>query len=236
MRKLCLPSSIPLRQEFQQLRYAVVPGVLPPIILEQWRQQAQRITRYARQIQRNHGEVQLVYRVVTGETIREKWPELFAFYHDPKMLDWIQDVTGDRALFTSPHLQSAVNLNIIDSVQSVYRWHFDAVAYTVLLYLTDVQLEDGGALELIANCQPHKVPAPIGKPVQLWPFAGTLVLMDGTRCYHRVTQLLRPTVRFSIPLVYPNSKLTARDTALDSYFYEPGGQPTYTFQDATDSD
>jgi 2-oxoglutarate-Fe(II)-dependent oxygenase superfamily protein len=224
MTKLHLPSSERLRPEFQRAQYLVVPQALPPDTLERWRHRAQHITQYARQIQRTDGGLQLVYRVVTGETIRDRWPELFAFYNDPAVLDWVKEVTGEHAIFTSPHLQSAVNLNIMDNVQSIYRWHFDAVAYTALLYLTDVHPEDGGALELIANCQPHQIPAPIRQPVQLWPEAGTLVLMDGTRCYHRVARLRRAKVRYSVPLVYPNSKHATRDSELDSYLYEPAGE------------
>jgi hypothetical protein len=109
-----------------------------------------------------------------------------------------------------------------DDVDSVYRWHFDAVPYTVLLYLTDVRREDGGALEIVPNCQPHQVPDWTARAAQFWPAAGTLVLMDGTRCYHRVAPLLRPSVRFSIPLVYPNTEGThERPAGLDSYLYGP---------------
>ncbi len=225
MTKLHLPDSDRLRQEFQRTHYVMVRQALPPATLKRWRKQAAQLAHCARRIERKTGDVQLVYRVLTGEMIRDQWPELFARYHDPAVLDWIKEVTGKRAIFTSPHLQWAVNLNIMDNVQSVYRWHFDAVPYTALLYLTNVQPEDGGALELIANCRPHKIPAPNrSHPVQLWPSAGTLLLMDGTRCYHRVTPLLRPKVRFSIPLVYPNSRHATRDTGLDSYLYEPAGE------------
>jgi hypothetical protein len=221
MNELRLPNSIALRHKFQRLHYVVVPRLLPPRVVRQWRQEAERMTCYAREIRRKNDGMTLVYRVVTGDIIQEKWPELFAFYNDSEMLDWVKAITGERSIFISPHLQSAVNLNLMDNVQSVYRWHFDAVAYTALLYLTNVEPKDGGALELVANCRPHKAPPETQtRRVQLWPAAGTLVLMDGTRCYHRVAQLLRPSIRLSIPLVYPNTRHPVRDKGLDSYLYE----------------
>jgi hypothetical protein len=48
----------------------------------------------------------------------------------------------------SPHLESAININVLAQEGDVYRWHLDAVAYTLLLYLSDSHIDDGGALEL----------------------------------------------------------------------------------------
>ncbi len=222
MTMLRLPDPHRFQQQFQQDHFVAVPKALPQSLVKQWRKKAQQITRYARQIQHNTDELQLVYEVVTGETIKERWPGLFAFYQNPGMLDWIRRITSERAIYTSSHLQSAANLNIMSSVRSVYRWHFDAVAYTVLIYLTDVAPGNGGALELVPRCQPQKAPPDAEhRRIQLWPKAGTLVLMDGTRCYHRVARLRHPITRLSIPLVYPNSQHATRDAALDSYLYEP---------------
>jgi hypothetical protein len=202
-----LPISSQLCQEFHRNRYVVVPKALPPKVVARWQRQAQVLSRYAETIQRNDGEFSLIYRVVSGETIRDQWPELFEFYQDQGIREWIRAITGESAIFTSAHLQSAINLNIMDRPENIYRWHFDAVPYTVLLYLTDVRPKDGGALELI--------------PVRVWPPAGSLLLMDGTRCYHHVAQLLRRTVRYSIPMVYPNAQQTQRPAGLDSYLYQP---------------
>lgn len=89
----------------------------------------------------------------------------------------------------------------------VYRWHFDAVCYTAIVYLTDVRPQDGGSLRVIPKCCQHVAPdLRTAKFCDIWPSAGTIVLMDSTRCYHRVTQLLRPGVRLSIP----RSSQTAR--------------------------
>jgi hypothetical protein len=55
--------------------------------------------------------------------------------------------------------------------------------------------------------------------VSLVPARGTIVVVDGTRCYHRVTPLLRPALRLSVPLVFPNAQGLSRPTGLDPYLY-----------------
>jgi hypothetical protein len=215
------PVSSVLRQHFQQNGYAVVPHALPAGLIDRWWRQAEQLKEQARTIKRADGEFELVYRVVTGETIRSQWPELFAFYNDREMLDWIKDISGEKLICTSQYLCSAVNLNIMESAESVYRWHFDAVAYTALIYLNDILPEDGGAMQMVPGCEPHVRPdLNSAGIVELWPTAGTLILMDGTRCYHRVSRLLRPTTRLSIPLVYPNTASIQRPAGLDSYLYK----------------
>jgi 2OG-Fe(II) oxygenase superfamily len=190
-------------------------------LVARWRQRALQMVEHARTIRRRDGAFDLVYRVVTGDVIRSKWPELFAFYQDEHTVEWIRQVTGDDAVCNSERILSAVNLNIMDSEQAVYRWHFDAVAYTVLIYLTDTKPEGGGALEMIPRCRPYEVPdLAAAQAVQLFPGAGTIVLMDGTRCYHRVSPMKRPTLRLSIPLVYPNTAAGSCPAGLDSYLYD----------------
>src|SRR5215471_18478719 len=127
--------------------------------------------------------------------------ELDAFYRDENILAWVTEVTGMR-VSPSPHLVSEVKLNILDSVRAVYRWHFDAVPYTVLIYLTGTTPDEGGALEFVPGCKCHQVPdlSP-AKIVEHFPRAGTMILMDGTRCYHRIAPIIRPTLRLSSPLV-----------------------------------
>jgi hypothetical protein len=210
-----------LQQNFQRNGFAVVPDALNQELTRRWRQWAERLKTNALTIKRAHGDFQLVYRVVPGEVIREQWPELFAFYEDPATLQWIRDMTRETAVCTSSSLRSAINLNIMESTDSVYRWHFDAVPYTLLLYLNDVVPEDGGAMQLVPQCKPQVQPdLSQARIVDLWPKAGTCILMDGTRCYHRVSRLLRPTTRLSIPLVYPNSKAAQRPMGLDDYLYK----------------
>src|ERR1041385_4012869 len=215
------PISADLRRDFQRDNYVLVQRALPSELIARWRQEAEQLARYARTIRRVDNDFKLVYRVLTGEVIQQHWPELFAFYTDGSVLKWVKDVTGENAIYLSRHLQSAVNVNIMEGADSVYRWHFDAVPYTALLYLTDALPDDGGAVELVANCEPHQVPDLRNADVRrVWPKAGMLLLMDGTRCYHRVDRLLRPVTRYSVPLVYPNREDSLRPAGLDDYLFD----------------
>ena len=218
---LHLPSGAEVQREFTRWRYVLVENALPPDFVQECRTRAEELTALSRSIQRTDGEFRLVYRVMTGEVIQERWPELFALYRDSVFPEWIQAVTGEDAIVTSSAIQSAVNLNIMQG-DSIYRWHFDAVPYTLLLYISDVCPEDGGALQLVPACEPHVVPDLVTTPpLELWPTAGTVVLMDGTRCYHHVAPLRRPMTRFSIPMVYPTATAAEqRPAGLDSYLYE----------------
>ena len=219
--KLNLPSGAQTRQEFARWKYVVVDEALPADFLRECRTLAEELTAFARSIQRTEGEFRLVYRVMTGDVIQERWPELFALYRDNVFPEWIREVTGEDSIVTSSAIQSAVNLNIMQG-DSIYRWHFDAIPYTLLLYLNDVLPDDGGALQLVPGCEPHKIPdLATTSPIEVWPRAGTLVLMDGTRCYHHVAPLRRPMTRFSIPMVYPTAATAQqRPAGLDSYLYE----------------
>jgi hypothetical protein len=215
-----LPKADGLRPLFRRDGFAVVSGILRGSALKQWQQQAQTLTKHARTVVRRNDRVELAYKVVTGGHIRNHWRDLLAFYTDSDVLKWLMALTDDPKIRLSPHLQSAVNLNILDTKDFQYRWHFDAVAYTAILYLTDVRREDGGALCIIPNCRRHVVPDVRGsKIVELWPQAGSMVVMDGTRCYHSVGPMLREASRLSIPLVFPNVGASPRPAGLDAYLY-----------------
>src|SRR5512147_1705811 len=216
-----LPRNRELRPSFERDCFVIVPQALPSSLLERWREQALQMVEHARTISRRDGDFNLVYRVVTGDVIRSRWSELFAFYQDERTLEWVRQVTGDAGVGASEKILSTVNLNVMDSDQAVYRWHFDAVAYTVLIYLTDTDPQDGGALEIVPGCRPHVIPdLQAVERICNFPKAGTVVLMDGTRCYHRVAPMLRATLRLSTPLVYPNAAAAQRPSGLDAYLYD----------------
>ena len=213
--------SLHLASDFERLGYRILTAGLPIPLLQSWHGEALRLMKYAHTVRRSSGSDDLVYRVMTGDAIRRHWPELYAFYQDERTVKWVREITGRRTLAPSKHVVSGVNLNILDSVQAVYRWHFDAVPYTVLIYLTETVAEDGGALELVPGCRHHQMPdLSQAEIVTHYPRAGTIVVMDGTRCYHRVAPLLRPALRLSIPLVYTNQEAEPRPRGLDSYLYQ----------------
>jgi hypothetical protein len=216
-----LSSPDPLRVDFQRDRVVVVHHALPSSLIARWRYHALGLRRFAATVTRRESGFDLIYRVLTGDHIRVHWPELFAFYNNGDLLAWVKNVTGDSTTSLSQHIRSAVNLNILDTTDCRYRWHFDVMSYTVLLYLTDCAPQDGGALNLIPDCQKHIPPdLATARITQIWPRAGTIVVMDGTRCYHSVAPMLRKALRLSVPLVFPNSEASVRrPPGLDAYLY-----------------
>jgi hypothetical protein len=217
-----------LAAEFRESRCVVIADAVPLDIVRRFRDRSAELVRqFGVEIRRTSGEHHLHYRVVTGEVIQEQFPELFDFYASEKSRDWICEITGEKQILTSNHLQSAVNINSLDNPGQRYRWHFDAVPYTALLYLTDGSQEDGGALEVYPNLRklvPEGDP-PAGllnamEPLRIYPKAGTMVVMDGSRCYHSVAPLKWRCQRLSVPMVYPPSQHCLRPEALDEYLYK----------------
>jgi 2OG-Fe(II) oxygenase superfamily len=217
-----LPSSIASKEWFTDNGYLIVDKVIPPDLCDSWRQTALRIAQdTGRSIRKETGNDLLQYRVVTGETIKDCWPELYDFYSAPDLRSWISELTGTQGIALSSHLQSAININVLNEPGEVYRWHFDAVPYTALLYLSDSQPEDGGFLEFYPNANlKNSETLPAQEKIQFLPRRGSLVLMDGTRCYHRVSPILRRHERISIPMVFPTQSRQARPENLDSYLYD----------------
>jgi hypothetical protein len=78
-----------------------------------------------------------------------------------------------------------------------------------LLYLSDSSEENGGALEMRVS---EAVKA-------MLPVAGTVVLMDGTRCMHRVSPILSRHERISVPMVFTPTPNDDRPAGLDDYLY-----------------
>jgi hypothetical protein len=125
-----LPEADSFRSQFKRDAFVAVSEALPASLITKWRRHAEEMKTHARTILRGESGFELAYRVVTGDDIRTHWPELFAFYSDRYLLAWLKRITGDNTIQTSQHLESALNLNILDSSNFVYRWHFDAVPFT----------------------------------------------------------------------------------------------------------
>ncbi|HTK96206.1 MAG TPA: 2OG-Fe(II) oxygenase [Terriglobales bacterium] len=207
---LALPPAEPLRPEFAREAYVVCAGVLSAERARELRARALALVQeHARRIEQQSDEHVLRYRVVTGDVLRDAWPELFALYDSPRLRAWVAAVAGVPQTFLSTHLQSAINVNALGEPGEVYRWHFDATGFTLLLYLSDSVAADGGALEMRVA----------GAVRTLLPVAGTAVLMDGTRCQHRVAPILRRHERISVPMVFTTTPDTTRPPGLDDYLY-----------------
>jgi hypothetical protein len=208
--ELVLPPADGLRREFARDAFVICPGVLTQERARELRDRALNLVRrHARRIEQQSEEHVLRYRVVTGDVVRADWPELFAIYESPSLRAWVAAVAAVATTFTSSHLQSAININALGEPGEIYRWHFDAAGFTLLLYLSDSVEEDGGALEMRVS-DAVKV---------MLPAAGTAVLMDGTRCMHRVSPILRRHERISVPMVFAPTADHQRPAGLDDYLY-----------------
>ncbi len=218
-----LPLSEELRLHFHANGFALVRDILPHEVVAEMRRTARDFAmRVGKNIrQSNDGHV-LSYTVVAGEMIRDRFPDLFSFYETPEMRQWIRVLTGANGIYLSRNLRSAVNINSMRETGQIYRWHFDAVPYTAILFLTTSAPADGGALEIaIRNVDRAAALPQNGAEFCILPLAGTLLLMDGTRCLHRAAPLLRETLRLTVPMVYPVVADDTRPSGLDEYLYRP---------------
>jgi hypothetical protein len=210
--ELALPPAERLRQKFARDSYVICHEVIAADDATTFRDRALQVAAaHARRIEQQSAGHVLRYRVVTGDVIREQWPEVFALYTSARMGDWVRDVTAAERIFPSSHMRSAININALGEPGEIYRWHHDAAGFTLLLYLTDSALEDGGALEL--------QPPDRAETITILPESGMAVLMDGTRCLHRAAPILRQHQRISIPMVFTTTADHARPAGLDDYLY-----------------
>lgn len=213
--RLPLPSA--LIRPFQQFGFAIAESVLPQTVCSRFRAHATYLAQAgALEInkQGTSGATALHYAVVPGEIVEKEWLEMFTLYRSPTLQQWIRTITRSKEIFQSNHLRSAININVLSRAGELYPWHFDAVPYTLILYLSDSAPEDGGALQ-IRNVRAH-----LRKTMTYLPHSGDLVLMDGTRCYHRITALRRDHLRISVPMVFPESLEHSRPADLDSFLYD----------------
>jgi hypothetical protein len=207
---LRLPPAHGVRDRFRDTGALLVPHALDTAAASELAFRALSLAgRTGRHIRRSSDAGLLDYAVVTGDTIKADGPELYALYESVELLDWLRDVTEIAGVGRSPNLRSAVNINILGSKGQQYRWHTDAVPFTVLLFLTTVAPESGG--ELLVRIGPDEVTA-------IPPAAGQLVLMDGHRCPHAVAPLLDDVTRISMPMVFPAVPMDRPD-GLDDYLY-----------------
>lgn len=154
----------------------------------------------------------LDYHVITGDVIRTHAAALWDTYASAGLLDWIRQVAATQDVDRSPHLRSAVNINVLDRAGQQYRWHTDAVPYTALLFLTSLPSTAGGSL-LVRTYKDDVAVIP--------PVAGQLVLMDGCRCAHAVAPLQVDALRITVPMVFPACQVERPD-GLDDYLYASG--------------
>jgi hypothetical protein len=177
----------------------------------------------------------LRYQVIDGEQIREHLPSIWQLYTGRVQAA----VNGSAATRYVPlsNTRAGVNVNIMRPEQSSYRWHYDRVRLTCLLYLNAVE---GGETVMYPNFRLHLGSAgspaaqraldrliqtsPIrklfGRKVVTRPRAGRALVMRGDRCWHSVRPVTGNQERINIVLAYdyPGAQYPV-DEALDAYLY-----------------
>ncbi|MGH2581350.1 MAG: 2OG-Fe(II) oxygenase [Anaerolineales bacterium] len=176
----------------------------------------------------------LRYSVINGEQIRKHLPELQERYTG-EFLALVNRMAGEK-LEPLANLKSGVNVNILPSGRSEYRWHYDRNYVTAILYLNEVQ---GGDTEMypnyrillgnpssrlqkildgILNFLPLR--AVLRNKVSVSPKAGRLVVMQGSRSWHSVSPVTGVQDRINIIMAYDRPGATfSAEKGLDSYLY-----------------
>jgi hypothetical protein len=151
----------------------------------------------------------LRYSVIEGETIRRALPWLWAAFRTPEILAEFSRHAGAE-LVPYAHDPAFINLNVMAAGQD-YQLHQDGNDVTLVIFLTDVDAADGGALQ----CLLHDA------SVTIQPVAGMGVLFTASEIPHRVLPL-RPGAasRLTLPVAYSFvGSVRMRDPALDLYLH-----------------
>jgi hypothetical protein len=205
-----LPPAEAVRASFDAHGVLLVPGFLSPSAAGSLADCATGLAaRRGIHIRRAAEGHTLDYRVVTGDVIREEAAAIYALYESAPLLEWIRQAAGTDAVALSPHLRSAVNINVLDAAGQQYRWHTDAVPYTALVFLTTLPPSAGGAF-LVRTRRGELMTVP--------PVSGQLVLIDGRQCAHAVAPMREDVLRITVPMVFPAYR-NERPSGLDDYLY-----------------
>jgi hypothetical protein len=204
-----LPAADDVRKLFEHCGVLLVPDCLSPSEVHALATRAMSLTRRALHIRRSSDAGTLDYRVVTGDVIEQEAPAICEMYESASLLAWIRQVAGTQDVGRSPHVRSAVNINVLDTAGQQYRWHTDAVPFTAVLFLTTLPASAGGDLLIRTRQDDRMVVAPV---------AGQLVLMDGRQCPHAVAPLRENALRITVPMVFPAYEVE-RPPGLDDYLY-----------------
>ena len=189
----------------------------------------------------------LRYSVIDGYQIRAQLPDVWNLYIGP-----VRELLSKMAQQELDPLESraGVNVNIMAPGRSEYRWHFDRVPVTAVLYLNEVS---GGETELYPNVRfvlanQDRVRAQklldrvscstamrgiLSRRVVVSPRAGRIVTFEGNRCWHSVRGVEGGNHRVNILLAYDREGApSVAAEGLDAYLYSNDAtdvnDPNYT--------
>lgn len=177
----------------------------------------------------------LRYQVINGQQIKNHLPEIWDLY-TVRVQQYVEQASG-TCLAPLNNLTAGVNVNVMQSGRSSYRWHYDRTRMTSILYLNQVE---GGDTELYPNyrillgnrrylrmqrildklIQLPPLMRIFGRKMSIAPRPGRLVTMRADRCWHSVSSVLGDRERINIILAYdlPGAVFPTEE-GLDSYLY-----------------
>lgn len=144
------------------------------------------------------------YRVIGGDDVANHFRPIQDFYID---LCAILSTELDRDVITSPYTLSGVNIRVYPEGKGIGGWHYDTQPLTALLYMT------GGS--------PTEVIGRDGNTYYVQPTPGTVLVMEGRECLHRIL-LQESGDRISVPLNYYYPGDTERPSYVDDHIFGDG--------------
>ena len=177
----------------------------------------------------------LRYYVIDGEQIKQHLSKIWALYQGA-MSEQVNKLTITEFVpLANP--RAGVNVNIMPPGRSEYRWHYDRVSVTGILYLNAVE---GGETVLYPNYRillknRHRIRAQrmldrllqarmirdtLREKTVVSPRPGRLAIQRGNRSWHSVRPVRGNHERINIILAYdvPGAQFPM-EKALDSYLY-----------------
>lgn len=135
------------------------------------------------------------------QRIEEGAPHCLAFYHSPRVQEWIAAVVGTRVFVTPDQDQSSLSVLCYQDPGDHINWHYDHNFYrgrhfTVLLSLAN-ESADGG----LSACRLVRRAAEGVEEVLPMP-PNTLVVFEGVKVLHKATQTAAGDRRILLSMTY----------------------------------
>jgi hypothetical protein len=218
------------RAEYHNDLLTVVPDVIDADLLGAWNERVEQLLAAGRAIRRDEegrggGEVLDgggAYRhfVLDGLMVRQHLPGLMVAYEVLKHV--IAAVTlHDVRTAARAYPRSAVNVKVYRGEGSQQGWHYDTNAITGLLYLTTNR--EGGTLCRIPRDHPVEA-LRTHQERRVLPVAGSLLIMQGRRVWHRAEPMTAET-KVVAPLNYYTADDLWRPEGIDDLVYGKAAVP-----------
>ncbi|SDC61083.1 2OG-Fe(II) oxygenase [Paraburkholderia lycopersici] len=138
---------------------------------------------------------------VSRHTIDRLAPYIAELYRSPRLIAWLEKITGDRLQLSPEDDPHAYALYYYTRAGDHIGWHYDTSYYDGRRYTVLFGVIDNSSCKLdyeLHTKDPNKADVP--GSVQYPP--GALILFDGDKLRHRVTPSLEGEMRVSLTLEY----------------------------------